>query len=89
MLNIKLPKGKMATACEHASQYHSCMNEAKHMNLKTENDLRFLDSLYILIKHHEVKAQQFLDMADACKFSTGDVYVSFELWNEIKGFYDG
>lgn len=36
----------------------------------------------------EALAKWLLDMADACAFSTGDVYVSTELWDQIKGYYD-
>lgn len=39
-------------------------------------------------KAEAIRAKKLIDMADACTFSTGDVYVSVELWDQIKGYYD-
>lgn len=41
------------------------------------------DDFDVLTKHRDHLHQ----MADMCKHSTGDVYVSPELWNIIKGVY--
>ncbi len=95
MLHIKLPKGKVAQACERAGQYHSRLAEAGRMAYLRDVEAwrksvgasgRYPpkppadDELFA--------ARRLLDMADACTFSTGDVYVSTELWDQIKGYYD-
>ena len=98
MLHLKLPKGKVATACERAGQYHSKLAEAERMAYlrdleawrKTANMAgRGRYPPHAPKNRERAIAKRLLDMADACTFSTGDVYVSTELWDQIKGYYDG
>lgn len=94
MLHIKLPKGKVASACERAGQYYSQMNRAKLDQYRADLEAWRKSGLAVnypptpptLYNHN--KARELLSMAEACSFSTGDVYVSAALWNEIKGWYD-
>ena len=93
MLHLKLPKGKVAAACECAGQRWSRMHEAALMAYHADVEAwrkkpkgsppNWNADLY------KDQASRLCDMADACTFSTGDVYVSTELWNHIKGYYDG
>lgn len=100
MLQIKLPKGKVSQACERAAdmvtrrlvvandRYHSELERWRKdggMNHRTDwaspparpNDVELLS------RDRDCLHQ----MADMSKHSTGDVYVSSELWNLIKGVY--
>ena len=94
MLHIKLPKGKVATACERAGQWYSDVNRAKRADFMRELEA-WRKTGHIHVAPPEPpsdrdarKSKEFLGMADACSFSTGDVYVSAALWEEIKGWYD-
>ena len=98
-MHIKLPKGKVSQACVRASQYHSQLNEAERMAYLRDLEAwrKEIGTSRRLPKSpkppkppthvEEITAKWLLDMADACTFSTGDVYVSTELWNQIKGYY--
>ena len=95
MLNIKLPKGKVSVACERAGARWSHMHEAALMAYKADVETWRKTSTGLPPEWgadgsiYGRKALRLLNTADACTFSTGDVYVSTELWDEIKGFYDG
>ena len=92
MLHIKLPKGKVAQACKRAGQRWSRMHEAALMKYHAD-----CEAWRKTPKGSPPRwgadylgrtASRLCGMADACTFSTGDVYVSTELWDEIKGYYD-
>jgi hypothetical protein len=92
-----LLKGKVAQACEWAGQYHSRLAEAERMAYLRDLEA-WRKSANIAGRGRfppqpptdteRVTAKRLIDMADACSFSTGDVYVSADLWNQIKGYYD-
>jgi hypothetical protein len=93
VLHIKLPKGKVATACERAAE--QCSKRIAVANDRYRSELErwrksggdFLRpgqcDQTVLIQDRET----LHSMADMAKHSTGDVYVSPELWNIIKGVY--
>ncbi len=93
MLYIKLPKGKVNAACERAgqrwghlhvaafTQYHA---DCEAWRKTPEGD----PPSWNADRRYQDQASRLMDMADACTFSTGDVYVSVELWKEIRGYYD-
>ncbi len=99
MLNIKLPKGKTATACEAAADQY----ERKAIAARADYDKSWIDWKHLMrmgslpslalpptsdcIHHHGSKAKRFKRLACACLASIGDVYVSAELWEEIMGFW--
>ncbi len=100
MLNIKLPKGKVAralvTCAEVYEQRAKAGNIAYHSALEGwRKDMTFIrqhggPTIYpppTPSTVHQVKATKFFDMATGCSASTGDVYISAELWTEIKGYY--
>ncbi len=99
MLHIKLPKGKVSQACERAAdqitrriavvndQYRSEL-ERWHKDggrLRPGEWIPPTPSRDVFVLTQE--RHRLHDMADMVKHSTGDVYVSPELWNIIKGVY--
>lgn len=101
MLHIKLPKGKVAAACERAAE--QCSNRIKVLNVQYHCDLESWRKDAVkhawgvhkdgaperppLMEVLSQKRDRLHAMADMAKHSTGDVYVSPELWNSIKGMY--
>lgn len=92
MLHIKLPKGKTAEACKLAAKYHSDMHFAA--NNKFHADLEAwrktggnVSPPFAPPRDHKRTAERLESMGEACKHSTGDVYISHDLWEEIKGYY--
>lgn len=93
MLHIKLPKGKVAAACERAA-------EEATRRIVVEND-RYRSELERWRKDGEGEApvpnlavELLVDdrnklhaLADMAKHSVGDVYVAPGLWHGIKGVY--
>lgn len=103
MLNIKLPKGKVARACECAAEQCSQRIAVENTRYFSELEQWRKDSNQGAIRTVERCAppdkprsilvltqerKRLHDMADMAKHSTGDVYVSLALWAEIKGYYD-
>lgn len=101
MLNIKLPKGKVARALvECADAYAASANAARiafHKDLEV-----WRKDMNSVCGHrgaaplpprspcstNKDKALKFMEMAVACTHSTGDVYIGADLWAEIKGYYE-
>lgn len=103
MLHIKLPKGKVSSACERAAEqcsrriavendWYLCALETWRKSggdLTEPRQAHFnpppirSNDVELLVKERSTLHR----MADMCKHSTGDVYVSPELWNIIKGVY--
>lgn len=98
MLHIKLPKGKTADAlCRVAARYEArdrCaiqdfnakleawrknMHAPQGANLNPPNGLN---------REFQDRARKLYKQAGACSASTGDVYISATLWDEIKGDYN-
>ncbi len=99
MLHIKLPKGKTAAACHAAGNYHARLAEAERTGylrdleawrkgLNRISEGRYPPYAPKSCERELATATRLLDMADTCSFSTGDVYVSAELWHQIKGYYE-
>ena len=93
MLHIKLPKGRVFQACERAAEgaTHCIVVASDRYRSKLErwrkdgggdapvpsNDVELLTD----------DRDKLHAMADMCKHSVGDVYISPELWRAIKGVY--
>ena len=102
MLNIKLPKGKVARALMDCADAYAASVEveciAYHKDLEVWRKNRSGPRRGTLGQINyppsapnsttKDKALKFMEMAAACTHSTGDVYVSAELWAEIKGYYE-
>ncbi len=104
MLNIKLPKGKVARALVTCAEVYE--QRAKLEHTAYHKDLEVWRKDMTFIREHggraiypptapappnlvcEHRAVKFFDMAAGCLASTGDVYVDAELWADIKGYYD-
>jgi hypothetical protein len=99
VLHIKLPKGKVSAACEVKAE--ECSRRIMVANDRYRNELerwrkeggfnrvegpmppdKPRDFFVLTEERHRLH-----QMADMAKHSTGDVYVSPELWNLIKGVY--
>ena len=78
MLHIKLPKKRVA---------HALMARAAMIDGLTQNkdEHRFMSTAIHQWKEEAIRHRM---MAEATQVSTGDVYVSMELWSQIKGYYD-
>ena len=94
MLHIKLPKGKVAQACERAAEMASrriaMANDRYRFDLERwrkdgggDAPVPSKDVEPLIDDRNKLHA-----MADMAKHSTGDVYVSPELWGAIRGCYD-
>lgn len=103
MLAIKLPKGKTGAAFERAAKQYSAaiaVYNGKHKQALEEwrkgaehlgQDI-WTTELDTPSKPHQIseltcKRERYWRRADACKHSTGDVYLSADEWEEIKGCY--
>jgi hypothetical protein len=95
VLHIKLPKNKVAKACEcvakQCSSLIAIINDQYRFDLECwRKDGKDGDppnkprDLFVFTEQRS----RLYRMADMAKHSTGDVYVSAELWDEIKGVYD-
>lgn len=100
MLHIKLPKGKVADALVKLAQWHEMMDRSAKEDYGRQLEVWRKDLAqarqegrevgylpHQCDRSHQIKAQDFFHMAGACKHSTGDVYVSGELWQAIRGHY--
>lgn len=93
MLHIKLPKGKVAQACERASEEATRRIVVANDRYRRELEIWRKDGgCDAPVPSNDVELlSQDRDnlhaMADMCKHSVGDVYVSPELWRAIKGVY--
>ena len=99
MLHIKLPKGRVSAACERAadmasrrisvandryrSELERWRKDASHGVEVTREPPEKPRDFFLLVQDREMLQR----MADMAKHSTGDVYVSPELWRAIKGVY--
>lgn len=101
MLHIKLPKGKVAAACERAAEeatrrivvenerhrrdlevWRKSTPEIAYWNQENPAPTQSKD-----VKLLEADRDNLHAMADMARHSVGDVYVSSDLWNAIKGVY--
>lgn len=103
MLNIKLPKGKVARALMECADAYADVAKAERATFHKDIEVWRKDMNFVPgrdaggaalppsgpSRATKDKALKFMEMAAACTYSTGDVYVSAELWTEIKGYYDG
>lgn len=92
MLEIKFPKSaatKLLEAAishykeqfdEHAEEYDKCVKTL------VNQDYYELDGLIDSCNHYGKKLSTYEKMLEAVAFSAGDVYMSYELWNELKEF---
>jgi len=100
MLNIKLPKGKVARALMDCADAYAASVEAERIAYHKDLEVWRKDQAGPRLpggrsEHppstpsstNKDKALKFMEMAAVCTYSTGDVYVSAELWAEIKGYY--
>lgn len=80
MLHLKLPKKRVA----HALMARAAMLDslAANMQLNTQSN-RYAKTVWA------GAAARLREWARAAQVSTGDVYVSTELWSQIEGYYDG
>ena len=76
MLHIKLPKKRVA----HALMARAAMLDGLVHGMATDN--RQAKTLWA------GEAARLREWARAAQVSTGDVYVSTELWSQIEGYYD-
>lgn len=76
MLHIKLPKKRVA----HALMARAAMLDSLAADAGHEYDNRV---------HWSGGAARLREWARAAQASTGDVYVSTELWSQIERYYDG
>ncbi len=94
MLHIKLPKGKVAQACERAAEMATRRIVVANDRYRSELERWRKDGeggdppdkprdLFLL----EQDRTNLYAMADMCKHSVGDVYVAPGLWYGIKGVY--
>jgi len=97
-----LPKGKTAQACERAAEQCSrriavandrYLSELERWRKDSDQgSIRTVERCSPPARSNDVELltnerSTLHRMADMCKHSTGDVYVSPELWNIIKGIY--
>jgi hypothetical protein len=75
VLHIKLPKKRVA----HALMARAAMLDSLAANAGSDHDGR---------AHWSSGAARLREWARATQMSTGDVYVSTELWSQIEGYYD-
>ena len=103
MLHIKLPKGKVSQACDRLAtmlemkyahdivQYEAIM-EAWSKDQKAKRDAGHNDRFFVMPPRYHgtrwVDAKTWRERQTACMASAGDVYVSHEMWDKIKGHYD-
>ena len=100
MLNIKLPKGKVARALVTCADVYAASASAERTAFHKDLEVWRCDMNSIVRRKEGASlpprppsstnrdnATKFVEMAVACTHSTGDVYVSAELWDEIKGYY--
>ncbi len=99
MLHVKLPKGKTADALvklavRYEARYHWVMRDFNadleawrkdYLNLKKDNPGLPPNTPS---REFQTQAHKLYRMAGACSASVGDVYISAQLWDEIKGEYD-
>jgi len=99
MLHIKLPKGKVAEACERASDWHERHRDllmdqynAATRDWHKTHDIRKGRAMPPrpprALLHSSSSIKELSDAAVMARRSTGDVYVSPTLWGKIKGVYD-
>lgn len=82
MLHIKLPKKRVAHALMAVADAHEAKAAAIMVPCSISSQAR--------TKHWlRAKVASLRVLADTAKHSTGDVFVSVDLWNEIKDHYDG
>lgn len=101
MLQIKLPKSKTAKACERlatileqkyevdVAQYEAEVERWREIRASMCKSSRWM-TLTMMPHYTGISfnaAKKFRDRATACMASAGDVYISVELWNEIKEHY--
>lgn len=94
MLHLKLPKGKVAQACEAAAfaadRKAAVARDAYMADMKRAVALG-VDHGYFAsseaIHRHGAKAKELRRMAVAARASNGDVYVSDDTWQEIAGYW--
>jgi hypothetical protein len=94
VLHIKLPKGKVSQACERAAEEATRRIAVANDRYRSELERWRKDGEYgeppdkprdfFLLTEDRNKLHAMADMA---KHSTGDVYISPELWRAIKGVY--
>ncbi len=82
MLHIKLPKKKVAGACERVAERLS--QDIARMNRSPGQGSIQIDVATALFA---TDRKHFHDMADMAMRSVGDVYVSPKLWADIKEVY--
>jgi hypothetical protein len=103
MLAIKLPKGKTGAAFERAAvecsaririinNQHVAELERWRKGAHMLNTTIYDPILDAPERPREIsiltdKRSRYQRMADACKHSTGDVYLDADTWDEIKGYY--
>lgn len=75
MLHIKLPKKRVA----HAMMARAAMLDGLAASVPLNRQAKTL---------YEGGAARLREWARATQVSTGDVYVSTELWSQIEGYYD-
>ena len=93
MLHIKLPKNRVKFACIAMADFNRKRNEVLRLQYHHE-----VETWRKMMKATDYNAQlviptppffhpvkKYTDMAVAARASTGDVYVSAELWTEIRG----
>ena len=98
MLHIKLPKGKTAEALARLADRYTQMDEAEMSGYEALLEAWRKDKktghgpAFPLprppIRDFQSRARKLYIQAGACSASTGDVYLSATLWDEIKGDYD-
>ncbi len=75
MLHIKLSKKRVAHTLMTLAAVHTDLAKKNEGNIGVERTMN-------------AQAEQLQRWARAAQQSTGDVYVSMELWNQIEGYYD-
>lgn len=86
MLHIKLPKGKVAAACERAAEMITrriVVENGRYRRSVESWQMTTAEIVTALSKERD----RLQTMADMAKHSVGDVYVSQELWRTIKEVY--
>ena len=91
MLTLILPKAKVARALLDCADAYAAAAKAEERayGLDLEKWSRGQEGRPPTPPKKALKdgALKFMQMASACAHSIGDVYVDFELWQEIKGYY--